>query len=105
VEFIVVLQYQTAIAISQKFIYTICRPRRRFVNIVYAQFVIKMPARKRKTRKRIGPGRPKLYGPRILLALAEGTLEAIDKVLIANETRQDYIRSAIAAELARRRSR
>jgi hypothetical protein len=61
-----------------------------------------MRARKRKGIKRKGPGRPKLYGPRILLALAEGTLEAIDQALSKNETRQEFIRTAITGEIARR---
>jgi hypothetical protein len=61
-----------------------------------------MQAKKHKKIKRIGPGRPKLYGRRILLPLTETTYPAIDQALRKGETRLDFIRMAIAAELKRR---
>jgi hypothetical protein len=47
-------------------------------------------------------GRPKLYGRRIVLPLADGTLADIDAVIGAGETRLDVIRSAIEREIERR---
>jgi hypothetical protein len=59
-----------------------------------------MQAKNRKQRQRTGP--PKLYPVRTLILLAKGALETVDKALAKGETRQDFIRAAIAAELKRR---
>jgi hypothetical protein len=61
-----------------------------------------MQAKNRKKNQRSGP--PKLYPVRALLLLAKGVLEAVDKALAKGETRQDFIRAAIATELKRRGS-
>lgn len=47
-------------------------------------------------------GRKKLWDERILLPLAEGTLDRIDAQLAETETRLDLIRAAIERELKRR---
>jgi hypothetical protein len=59
-----------------------------------------MQAKNRKKRQRSGP--PKLYPVRTLILLAQGALEAIDGALAKDETRQDFIRTAISTELKRR---
>jgi hypothetical protein len=61
-----------------------------------------MSARKRNKSKQIGPGRPRLYGRRILLPLADEVREAIDQVLGKGETRLDFIRAAIIVALKQR---
>jgi len=66
-----------------------------FVKLVYIRL---MKARK---SKHYGP--PKLYPVRTLVLLAQGVLEAVDRALSKDETRQDFIRAAIAAELKRRK--
>ena len=50
-------------------------------------------------------GRKKLWTDRILLPLAEGTLDRIDDQLAEAETRLDLIREAIERELKRRERR
>lgn len=60
-----------------------------------------MQAKKRK-KSGPGPGRPKLYSVRILLPLPSAVLKAIDLALRKGETRLDFIRAAITAELKRR---
>jgi hypothetical protein len=47
-------------------------------------------------------GRRKLYSDRILLPLAPGILQAVDKILSEGESRLDFIRGAINLELLRR---
>jgi metal-responsive CopG/Arc/MetJ family transcriptional regulator len=59
-------------------------------------------ARRRRPRKTRRGGRPKLFSRRIVLPLPDGVLEEIDE-LLADETRLDFIRAAIKAEIARRR--
>ena len=47
-------------------------------------------------------GRPPLYGKSILIRLAKSVSGRIDKVLLAEEKRADFIRSAIEREVKRR---
>lgn len=62
-----------------------------------------MRARKKRNKaKQIGRGRPRLYGPRIVLALPEGRIKVVGQALAKGETRQDFIRTAVDAELKRR---
>lgn len=53
------------------------------------------------TPKRVG--RKKLWTERLLLSLAEGTRERLDSALKEGEDRLDLIRTAIEAELKRRK--
>ena len=60
--------------------------------------------KKRKKSKRIGgPGRPKLYGRHVVLAVKQEMLEDIDELAVEGETRLAFIRGAIALEILRRR--
>lgn len=47
-------------------------------------------------------GRPKQFDERIQLTLVEGTTGRIDALLEAGEYRLDFIRTAIAVEIAKR---
>lgn len=55
-----------------------------------------------KRRKNKVPGRPRLFGTRILLSLPDSTLADIKAALRPKESRLDLIRAAISRELRRR---
>lgn len=66
---------------------------------------MRMPKARKTRQKAPEPsvrGRPKLYGLRIVLPLAEGTLADIDAIISDGETRLDVIRMAIEREITRR---